>query len=83
MIGVGVDQPNIWSGESNEIDSLIKIDFVFKNKDEIWGSDDDTDIEYMYQYLISNNSHILTDLQIKEGWLNHIKHNEENYLVGF
>ena len=76
----GVDQPNIWSGESNEIDSLIKIDFVFKNKNEIWGSDDDTDIEYMYQYLISNNSHILTDLQIKEGWLNHIKHNEENYL---
>ena len=27
------------------------IDFKFAKKDSIWGSDDDTDLEYMYQEL--------------------------------
>ena len=27
------------------------INFVFKDTLEIWGADDDTDIEYMYQHL--------------------------------
>ena len=76
----GIDQPNIWSIDSFVIDSTKKIDFVFKNENEIWGSDDDTDIEYMYQYLTINNSNVLSSNQIKEGWLNHIKHEEENYL---
>ena len=76
----GFDQPNIWTKESFVIDTTKIIDFVFKNKNEIWGSDDDTDIEYMYQYLTLNNSNILTGKEIREGWLNHIKPEEENYL---
>ena len=28
------------------------IDFKFAKKDSIWGSDDDTDLEYMYQELL-------------------------------
>ena len=76
----GFDQPNIWTKESFVIDTTKIIDFVFKNKNEIWGSDDDTDIEYMYQHLTLNNSNILTGKEIREGWLNHIKPEEENYL---
>ena len=73
------DQPNIWSDEPSEISETI--DFVFRDEDETWGSDDDTDIEYMYQYLLlQNDTSILSGEQIREGWLTHIKHEEENYL---
>ena len=74
------DQPNIWSeGKPSELSPTI--DFVFKNEDEIWGADDDTDIEYMYQYLLyKNKTTMLTPKQIQEGWLKHIKAEEENYL---
>ena len=48
------DQPNIWSGDKpSELSS--NIDFVFEDKNGIWGSDDDTDIEYMYQELLLEN----------------------------
>ena len=57
------------------------IDFKFAKKDSMWGSDDDTDIEYMYQeLLLENNTLLLTDNQIRDGWLKHIKKEEENYL---
>jgi hypothetical protein len=74
------DQPNIWDeGISSDLSSTI--DFVFKDYDEIWGSDDDTDIEYMYQHLLyTNGSNILSPKQIRDGWLKHIKLEEENYL---
>jgi len=74
------DQPNIWSGNKpSELSS--NIDFVFEDKNGIWGSDDDTDIEYMYQYLMyKNQANILSGDQIREGWLTHIKKEEENYL---
>lgn len=73
------DQPNIWSEEPSELSETI--DFVFEDEDGIWGSDDDTDIEYMYQHLmLENNTSKLTGEQIREGWLKHIKHEEENYL---
>ena len=74
------DQPNIWSGDKpSELSSTI--DFVFENENGIWGADDDTDIEYMYQYLMYNNqTNILTGEQIRDGWLTHIKKEEENYL---
>jgi hypothetical protein len=74
------DQPNIWSGE--EISDLSPtIDFVFRDPGEVWGADDDTDIEYMYQYLMyTNESPQLTPEQIREGWLTHIRAEEENYL---
>ena len=56
------------------------IDFKFAKKDSIWGSDDDTDLEYMYQeLLLEHNTLILTGDQIRNGWLKHIKKNEQNY----
>ena len=73
------DQPNIWSKNPSDLSKTI--DFVFAGETDIWGSDDDTDIEYMYQYLHSvNNASILSVEQIRDGWLKHIKKEEENYL---
>ncbi|GAA5023651.1 hypothetical protein GCM10011506_06660 [Marivirga lumbricoides] len=74
------DQPSIW-GEGVPSDLSETIDFVLRDEDEIWGADDDTDIEYMYQYLMFvNKTSILTPEQIREGWKKHIKAEEENYL---
>ena len=74
------DLPNIWSGDQPS-DLSETIDFVFRGEDEIWGADDDTDVEYMYQHLLyTNKTSILTGEQIREGWLKHMKHEEENYL---
>jgi len=74
------DQPSIWgAGLPSDLSSTI--DFVFRDTTEIWGADDDTDIEYMYQYLMyENRTSILSPQQIREGWLEHIKAEEENYL---
>ena len=74
------DQRSIWEDESID-KSDVKIDYVFKDKTESWGADDDTDIEYMYQYLLNfYETSILTPNQIRDGWLKHIKKVEENYL---
>lgn len=74
------DQPSIW-GEGVPSDLSPTIDFVFRDTTEVWGADDDTDIEYMYQHLLlTNKTNILTAAQIREGWLKHIKPEEENYL---
>ena len=74
------DQPSIWA-EGIPSDLSPTIDFVFEDEDEIWGSDDDTDIEYIYQFLLNQHqTSFLTGEQIREGWLNHIKKEEENYL---
>lgn len=74
------DQPSIWDEDTSSYLSPT-IDFVFRDTNEIWGSDDDTDIEYMYQYLIYTlKTSILTPNQIRNGWLRHIKLEEENYL---
>ena len=71
------DQPNIW--ESNKYSETIT--FLFADKDSIWGADDDTDIEYMYQeIIIENNTAQLNGKQIQRGWLNHIHKKEENFL---
>ena len=71
------DQPSIW-GEGVPSDLSPTIDFVFKNTNEIWGADDDTDIEYMYQHLLDiNNTSMLNSEQIKNGWLHHIYSNED------
>jgi len=54
------------------------IDWVRRGPDEIWGADDDTDIEYMYQYLLSKHRTArLTGEQIRDGWITHI-HDENN-----
>ena len=74
------DLPNIWSGDEPS-DLSETIDFVFRGEDEIWGADDDTDVEYMYQHLLyTNKTSVLTGEQIRDGWLEHMKHEEENYL---
>ena len=63
----------------NNVDQYI--DFVFEGKDGMWGADDDTDIEYMYQHLVyTNKTSKLSGQQIRDGWLKHIKHEEQNYL---
>ncbi|MEM8968115.1 MAG: ADP-ribosylglycohydrolase family protein, partial [Bacteroidota bacterium] len=74
------DLPSIFSdGQPSDISPTI--DFVFRDKGEVWGADDDTDIEYIYQHLLlTNQTSKLTPEQIQEGWLKHIKHEEENYL---
>ncbi|TLP79310.1 ADP-ribosylglycohydrolase family protein [Maribacter sp. ACAM166] len=71
------DQPNLW--DSNNYSKTI--DFLYAEEDSIWGADDDTDIEYMYQELLyENKTSILTGEMIRSGWLKHIKKEEENYL---
>ena len=73
----GPDEPNLWG--SNNYSPTI--DFLYAKKDSIWGADDDTDLEYMYQeLLLRNNTTKLTGEQIRQGWLSHIKKEEENYL---
>ena len=74
------DQPSIW-GQGIPSDLSPTIDFVFRDPNEIWGADDDTDIEYMYQHLLlTNETSILTPQQIRNGWIKHIKQEEENFL---
>ena len=73
----GKDEPNIWSNSSN----YSIIDFNLAKSDSVWGSDDDTDIEYMYQELILENDNLrLRPNQIRDGWLKHISKEEENFL---
>ena len=75
------DQPNIWSEDGSPSELSPTIDFVLRGPDSIWGADDDTDIEYMYQHLTANSPNVvLTPEQIRDGWLRHIRTEEENYL---
>lgn len=74
------DQPSIW-GEGRPSELSPTIDFVFRDTNEVWGADDDTDIEYMYQHLLyTHQTSLLTPEQIREGWMKHIKSEEENFL---
>lgn len=74
------DQPSIW-GQGIPSNLSPTIDFVVKKEGELWGADDDSDIEYIYQYLLDSlKTTVLTGEQIKDGWLKHIKAEEENYL---
>ena len=74
------DQPSIWSeGKPSSISKTI--DFVFEEETGVWGADDDTDIEYIYQHLLyTHKTELLSPEQIRDGWLRHIKKEEENYL---
>ncbi len=74
------DQPNIWdNGKISKISNTI--DFVFAGEDSIWGSDDDTDIEYIYQHILyEKKKSVLNGEDIRDGWINHIKQNGENFL---
>lgn len=71
------DQSSIW-GQGIPSDLSETIDFVFAKNNEPWGSDDDTDIEFIYQTLLEQ--HQTTELsaeQIREGWLKHIYSSDE------
>ncbi len=58
------------------------IDFYYVTGNKPWGADDDTDIEYMYQYLFEKNqTSLLSAEQIREGWLTHIYSNEDAPLL--
>lgn len=66
------DQPSIWA-EGKPSDLSATIDWVLEDEGGVWGADDDTDIEYMYQHLLlTNGNSILTGKQIRDGWLKHI-----------
>ena len=69
--GLGCCPPN---DANNEYDNAFntKIDFVVFTDN--WPSDDDTDLEYMYQYLLfENNVSVLTPEHIRNGWLTHMR----------
>jgi hypothetical protein len=74
------DQPSIW-GQGLPSTLSPTIDFVFQPPGGTWGSDDDTDIEYIYQKLLfANRTPLLTGEMIRAGWLRHIRAEEENFL---
>ena len=74
------DHPSIW-GEGIPSSLSPTIDFVLMGQDSIWGADDDTDIEYMYQHLLyTNKTTLLSPEQIRDGWIKHMKAEEENFL---
>ena len=71
------DQPNLWG--SNEYSDTIT--YIYAEKDSIWGADDDTDIEYIYQELLYHSPTLdLTGEQIRGAWIDHIHQEEENFL---
>jgi hypothetical protein len=66
------DEPSIWA-EGKPSDLSANIDWVLEDEGGVWGADDDTDIEYMYQHLLlTNQTSMLTSEQIRDGWLKHI-----------
>jgi len=69
------DLPAVW-GEG--VPHMDTIDFFFVEKGQPWGADDDTDIEYMYQYLHEfHQTSLLTAEQIRTGWLVHTYSEED------
>jgi hypothetical protein len=63
------DMPNMWGGKG----PAATIDFFFVRPGEPWGSDDDTDIEYMYQHLhYTHGASPLSAERIRDGWLAHM-----------
>ena len=66
------DLPSIW-GKDKPSDISPVIDFVLLAPGEVWGSDDDTDIEYMYQeYLFQNGLTKLSGEDVRQAWITHI-----------
>lgn len=69
------DHPNTWG---NYVPHTRTIGFYFVKQGKPWGADDDTDMEYLYQYLLEqNHTSLLTPQQIRAGWLEHIYTNED------
>ena len=71
------DQPSIW-GQGIPSTLSTNIDFVFAENNQPWGSDDDTDIEFMYQVLLDRHETAkLSAEQIRNGWIEHIYSSHE------
>ena len=70
------DQPNVFSQTPSPVSD--RIGWVLVRSDEVWGADDDTDIEYLYQYAISQSDDlVLSGEQIRAAWMAHI-YTDEN-----
>ena len=69
------DLPAVWGEGVPHSDT---IDFFFVETGQSWGADDDTDIEYMYQYLHEKHqTSLLSAEQIQAGWLKHTYSEED------
>lgn len=67
----GPDQPAIWGDGPSDLSPTI--DFVLRGPDEVWGADDDTDIEYIYQTALhARQTSLLSPEQIRSAWIAHI-----------
>lgn len=67
----GPDQPAIWGDSPSDLSPTI--DFVLRGPDEVWGADDDTDIEYIYQTALdAHQTSLLSPEQIRSAWIAHI-----------
>ena len=63
-----------WKSETNK----KGFDFVLSKEGDVWGADDDTDIEYIYQHLLSQHKRsVFTPEDIKQGWIKHIRGDEK------
>jgi hypothetical protein len=70
------DQASIWSDVPSTLSA--NIDWVLEKEGGVWGADDDTDIEYIYQHLLLEHQvSVLSGEQIRDGWLKHI-YSDEN-----
>jgi len=66
------DEPSIW-GQGVPSDLSPTINWVLRTPDQVWGSDDDSDIEYIYlQLMLQSPNPLLTGTQIRAGWLAYI-----------
>ena len=75
------DQPAIW-GEGKPSDLSPVIEWVIRPCGEMWGADDDTDLEYMYQHLLRNHpTGLLSPADIRSGWLTHIYSDAETPFI--
>ncbi len=71
----GLDEPAIWG---RFVAHSSRRDFYLLDPEHVWGSDDDTDIEYLYLHLMHQSADpLLTAEQIRDGWLKHIYSNED------
>ena len=74
-------EPNYFGADYTWVSPTIG--FVYVDADSIWGSDDDTDMEYMYQHLLfTNETSVLTPDEIRGGWMHHIYSRKEESPFG-
>ncbi len=78
------DHAAIWAEPGVPSALSDTIDWVYEDESGIWGADDDTDIEYIYQHLLlGHRTSILSGGQIRDGWLKHIYSEDESPFTGY